>query len=555
MPYHLLPVREHTAATVPYLNAWTIWWNADRLYHGLRGYWDAPIFFPEKGALAFSEPQPFTMLLAPLVWASGTPVLAYHAYLIIALLLNSYTGALLCREIGLGRSAQWMAAVGMLFHPLAHRNFDVLQWVPIWPTLWLLTCLVRFRHCPTVKEAVFTAVALIAGFYVCVHHAFLVLCVVFATLIGYLPWSRLGEFSRSAAVGLVIAAIGVVPVLWSMQSIAGQQGFSRDEKTVRAGSAHLEDWCRVPQTMWLPGKIALAAAGHPSLQDQGRPMLPGVVRLVLACMAIVFVLRGEGRRRWSALWLTALAVISGLLSLGTHLAVGGFSIWRLLGSMPGFGMIRSPYRFGYLTQECLIVLAAMGWDYLVRRVARSSGDRTRPKRLPIIGLAVLGMILATEMWPARPRVVVVPDLRDPPAWVAYLRDHAVEEKAVLCLPFGVGANLQDFEPAGRWMFFQVVHRRPLVNGYSGFFPDSWYRLASAIARAPFSEQTLMLLREHGVGYIVLDQNRLREPLDVPQQVGNTVLHSCFYDPIAEVTILELRTPEEPPRDCPGMGTD
>ena len=37
------------------LTTWIIGWDADRLRHGLRGLWDAPIFFPYRGTLAFSE--------------------------------------------------------------------------------------------------------------------------------------------------------------------------------------------------------------------------------------------------------------------------------------------------------------------------------------------------------------------------------------------------------------------------------------------------------------------------------------------------------------------
>lgn len=550
LPYSLLPVRHHTAATVPFLNAWTIWWNADRLAHGLGGYWDAPIFFPEKGALAFSEPQPVTMLFAPWVWASGTPVVAYHVYLILALLLNGYTGALLCRELGLGRAAQWIAAFGMLFHPLAHRNFDVLQWVPVWPALWLLTCLVRFHRSPTVKQAISAAVALIVGFYVCVHHTFLVLCVLFVSSFAFIPWRKISQVCRSAPIGLGIAAMGVLPVVWPMHSIARHQGFLRGEETVRAGSARPEDWCRVPLSMWLPTTIARAERGNLPIQDHGRPMLPGVMRLVMAAIAIVFARRRDAWRGAWALRLTAPAVISALLSLGAYLEIGGFSLWEVLGHVPGFRMIRSPYRFGYLTQECLIVLAAMGWEDVAARVTKLFGHRPRAKWPVLAAVAMVGVILAAEMWPARPRVVAVPDLRDPPAWVTYLRDHAVEGRAVICLPFGAGANLHDFEPAGRWMFYQSVHRRPLVNGYSGFFPESWYRLAAAIVREPFSEESVNLLTQHGVGYIVLDHTRLPEPPVIPRRVGSAILRTCLYDDKADVMVVELRGAEASAGTCP-----
>jgi hypothetical protein len=47
-----LPLAQHPTRTLPsdlqdtLLNTWIIAWDADRLRHGLRGVWDAPIFFP-----------------------------------------------------------------------------------------------------------------------------------------------------------------------------------------------------------------------------------------------------------------------------------------------------------------------------------------------------------------------------------------------------------------------------------------------------------------------------------------------------------------------------
>ena len=39
----------------PLLNTWVLAWDADRLLHGLRGLWDAPIFYPYTNTLAYSE--------------------------------------------------------------------------------------------------------------------------------------------------------------------------------------------------------------------------------------------------------------------------------------------------------------------------------------------------------------------------------------------------------------------------------------------------------------------------------------------------------------------
>ena len=70
-----LPLGTEPVATVPRFNLWTLSWTADRLTHGFAGWWDAPIFWPQRGAFAFSEPQPLTGLafsaVRPLTGAAG----------------------------------------------------------------------------------------------------------------------------------------------------------------------------------------------------------------------------------------------------------------------------------------------------------------------------------------------------------------------------------------------------------------------------------------------------------------------------------------------------
>ena len=66
--------------TVPLLNLWTVWWNADRAAHGFQGYWNAPIFYPTEKTFVFSEAQPTSVIVAPLIGLTGNRALAYNVY-------------------------------------------------------------------------------------------------------------------------------------------------------------------------------------------------------------------------------------------------------------------------------------------------------------------------------------------------------------------------------------------------------------------------------------------------------------------------------------------
>ena len=49
------------------------------------------------------------------------------------------------------------------------------------------------------------------------------------------------------------------------------------------------------------------------------------------------------------------------------------------------------------------------------------------------------------------------------------------------MPFPNGSDVDHYQETTIWMFWSTFHRRPLVNGYSGFFPDSYVKLKEQLA--------------------------------------------------------------------------
>jgi hypothetical protein len=99
-PLDFIPVTRGGSATVPLFNAWTILWNVKGIERGFQGWWDAPIFFPERQCFAFSEPMPLTACLQPLVRIFGSVALAYNCWLAGNLFLNGVTACWLLRRCG-----------------------------------------------------------------------------------------------------------------------------------------------------------------------------------------------------------------------------------------------------------------------------------------------------------------------------------------------------------------------------------------------------------------------------------------------------------------------
>jgi hypothetical protein len=182
-----------------------------------------------------------------------------------------------------------------------------------------------------------------------------------------------------------------------------------------------------------------------------------------------------------------LAVLSVWLTLGPELILYKV-LYRLL---PGFDLIRVPSRLGILTLLALGVLAAVGFDPLVRR--------WRAPRGAWVGAAVVALLvgeLAAFPLGARDYSIDVPAI-----------DRALAERQ---RPFvAVGLPVPDPTDAvqssrlhSHYMLHSMEHWQPIVNGYSGIIPPRHQRLFMILTAFP-DVASLRELEELGVRYAVL----------------------------------------------------
>ena len=128
--------------TVPLLNLWTVWWNADRVTHWFWGYFDAPIFYPTKKTFLFSEAQPTSLIVAPLIWLTGNRGLAYNVYQLLILALNGYSAHRLLRRLG---HIGWLAFCGGVMSqilPFAMWQLGAIQLTTLFGIYWTLHAVV-----------------------------------------------------------------------------------------------------------------------------------------------------------------------------------------------------------------------------------------------------------------------------------------------------------------------------------------------------------------------------------------------------------------------------
>ncbi len=529
-----LPLGVEPVVTVPLFNAWAIWWNADRLAHGLRGYWDAPIFHPAKDTFALSEPQPTTMLVAPVVWLTGSRVLAYNVYLWLSLVLNGVFAERLMRQLGVGRAIAVGAGAAMLLLPIVHWQRDVLQLVPVWGVLWTWEALVKVTRGPSLARGGELGAALGLTCLTSVHQGLLLTPLLAGA--GWVHWrwwlaDRL--LIALLAAGVVGAAVAG-PVVAKLQSVAAKHALMRPADTVAALSAAPGDYV-------LAYGRPLLRTGEPETEPR-RLLSPGWLKYGLAALGAMFGLTSRRWRRWTA-FLLVTAGLAFLLSLGPNLHFGAWRPWWALTDVwPGFAQVRNVFRFAYFVQMAAVLLAAQGVHALCvlgRRLARAGAWRGAETALAVL----LGLGAVIELRPTRPQLAAAPDAAANAAWIEVIREQSSRRAAIACLPFAESRDVRDQETTATWMYCGTFHGAPMVNGYSGFFPPEHSELGSAINASFPSERALRRLADAGVELLVV--NRSTYSSDPIQQTpyGSYALDEVFTGSVG-IDVYRLRRDDE-----------
>jgi hypothetical protein len=523
-----LPVRETMITTVPIFNAWTIWWNADRLNHGFAGYWDAPIFSPVKKAFAFSEPQPATIIVAPVIWMTGSPALAYNVYLLVSLFLNGVFAFRILRRTGSPRSLAIIGGGMMIWLPVSMRQLEVLQLVPVWSLLWTWDAVRRHGSTPTWMTAVELAASYILSFYICIHHTLFQTITLTGTAWILLVRIRILRFWLTSCVAMIVAGVLVSVIFVPLRQSLRDNAFERSQKLVSQSSALLSDVLRTPNdAIFFPGsQVRLGLS-------------PGWIKILLAAAGTVLGVFRRSRRRW-VLFLLLTSVVTGLLAMGPNLKLGGFQPWSLLAKcIPGIDQVRNAFRFVYLTQMAILLLGVSALSELWLRM------RTRSWR-PITGAIVVNgaaLLALAEVPVPKLAMVTVPNLNLHHGWSEFVRLSTPQGKGIACLPFPPGTNTRDFDSTVRWMYLGSLHRVPMINGYSGFFPPRYLRLQAQMNKEGLSEDVLSQLAELKTHFIVVYSS------DVTQVLRRSTTQSRFhlqlvYDDVTGIRVYELASSGE-----------
>jgi hypothetical protein len=488
----------------PLFSSWVLGWDAERLRHGLSGIWDAPILFPSRYTLAFAEHLlGIAIFVAPVIWVSGNPILAYDVAFLLTFVLAGCGMYLLARELSGRRDVAFLAGLAFACSPMRALHVSHLQvlawgWMPI--ALWGLHRYFSRRSTAALAifAVAFTIQALSNGYFL--YFLALAAAFVVAFELTSRPWGRADRL-RALAV-LAVAAAGILLVIGAVAfayiAVREQYGVRRPYRDWMLFSADVRSYVSVPATVrlwsgWLNG--------DPTPERQ---LFPGLVVSMCAAAAL-----WPGRARARIAWLYGgIAATAFVLSLGPEPAVWshrlpavGPFLW-FARIVPGVDGLRVPARIGVLVLLALSALAALGLSRLLAHMS--------PRRR-IVAVVALGVAIFAEGW-AVPVTMAPFDARGRAAdrgayrWLAEQPPGAAIELPIVDWAIA---------PTLTYQYATLTHGHPIVNGYSGYGSPLQEFLGGAAS--PLNDpgrigEALDLLRAVGVRYVVVHPRDYADPV-------------------------------------------
>ena len=520
------PLLRHIGSTFPHdsgdpaLNTWILWWSTQRMPL-TSAWWNAPMFYPMAGAMALSELLIGLLPLTAIVqWITHSPLAAYNVAFALSFPLSGVAAYALAVELTDRRDAAVLAGLSFAFAPyrmgqLAHVQVLSYYWAPL-----ALVGLHRYlrahdRRWLALFAGAWLMQALSNG-YALFHLSVLVAL--------WIVWfARPLRTAAPIVAAWVGAMIPVVPVLLKYRAIHTSLHLVRDINEIKRFGVDIADflsappelalwgdrlWPARPETAVFPGatilivgliwlvsarirgvtssqvrtldeKVLIAlsagaglvalsvvaigpwAVGPLTVSDFHKPFSLAVLFRMLAFLRGPWIRRGWREHSTVVFYVTAMIAIY-VLALGPEPRLLGRPIlyeppYAWLMRLPGFDVLRVPARFamlGVLCQAVLLAFAIARWP---------SGASRQPVIVALIGAGLLAdgwVRLPTELAP-------VPG----PEWQ--------EVDAVVELPPG---DPGDFAAIYRGL----SHGRPIVNGYSSYYPPHYLPFVYAIRDHQYS---------------------------------------------------------------------
>ncbi len=489
----------------PLLTAFVLAWDADRAAHGFQGLWNAPILFPHPHTLAYSEHMlGIALFTTPLQWIAHRPILVFNAAFIASYAFAGAAMFLLARELWGRWDAALLAGLAFELAPYRfaqspHLHVLVCGWMPL--GLWAL-----HRYFATGGRgwlALFTAAFLIQGFSNGYYFYFFLVPAAIVIAFG-VAFEAQARAKVLADLGRAIAAVALVagPVALVYYRLRPVAEFSRSPADLVRSSARLADYFRSPSGLW--NWNGLIPSGEPE-----RELFQGAVLTLFAMAGLGIALR---LRRRDRTWRRHVITYGVILAAAVWLSLGpaGLAYSLLLRLVPGMTALRVPARLAIVVSVAGAALAGAGFAALFERL----GGAARTAAI----LVVASMIVLEGQRGVPVERVPIGDRSWDAVAYRWLRDSP--PGALLELDI---TQQDDFHPFTTVYQLQtLVHRHPIVNGYSGLkstLQELLGHSASPLREADQAAAALEGLRAIGVRYVMLHPSTYANPAEADRAIA------------------------------------
>lgn len=533
----------------PSLSCWYLARDMDRfMSFDLRHFYDANLFYPQRNTAAYSEHFAGVALLAlplrPLF--GGNIVAVYNAIMLLCMALTALGMHLLVRELGGRHVGAVAAALIVTFAPcrigqIEHLHMLMAQWVP-----FSLLYLVRFlRGARRRDAAAFTFFFLLNAVSTILYLIFLTCaCLLVAGVELIARRSLRGLVVPTLCMGVVITAV-LAAIYLPYFEVRSELGLSRNMKDNLTYSAIPSAYLAPPA--WQGNHLVARRWLH--LDRFAYPegaLLQGFVAYGGALAALILLLRRRVQLKPHHVWAVALVGFGVLISFGPVFQFAGghrnlfFEVFFKY--FPGVNSLRVPARFSSLALLGVALLAgeAIGW---LQSALRRGGSAVAMLLIALICLESVSAPIGLEPAPCKPG--------EWPGVYQWLVSEA-PPGPIMEIPFTGNWN----DP--KYVFYSIYHRRPMVNGYSSYFPPLFEPFRDTAPRLLDTDH-IGLLEQLGVRLLVIHTDLL--PIEERTPVSDCIAGTdtnrmavIWSD--ATTRVLELRQalpPDVWPRQLTGKG--
>ena len=497
-----------------FFNLWRMRWVAHALPTSPADLFNANIFYPEPGVLAYSDAMLVEALLAaPLLWAGVPPVLVHNLLLLGAIVASAVGMFVLARHITGSGAGAVIAGVIFAFAPyrFEHYMHMELQWT-VWSP-WAFWALQRTLETRSVRFGLLMGLFLALQMASSVYYGVFLFMLIAAVGLPQVIALRRHDLMRAAG-ALVLGGALAASVSWVYSlpySAASDQVGTRSAQEVKRFSARPRDYLvATPTNLFY---------GAPDTGAPERRLFPGILPPLLAVVGLLLIPPTTA----------AIAYLIGL-ALAFELSLGAYGtlyplLYEHVGVIRG---LRAPARASVF---CLLFLGVLAAQAIAALAGAMPGHRGR-----YLGALLCAVVLAE--YRVGPLPLVPYHNEAPPLYELLAR-----------LPAGIVIEFPIPKPNSppyhdaRFAYMSTFHWMPLLNGYSGFYPPSYLRRLARLATFPDEASVASLRREHvryvivhDDGYPVGERVRIVEGL---LRLGLTPL-ADFNDGWGIGTLMELR---------------